>query len=108
MSEMQYADAHSQLNHNHPTSEEVAQLAYDRYLARGRQDGFDLDDWLAAEAEARQRRAAALATSSSIGSPEPPEPIGSPEPTAAAPPKRRRTSAKPVVPARRRAKDRSS
>jgi hypothetical protein len=34
-----------------PTREEIAQLAYDRYEARGRQDGNDVDDWLLAERE---------------------------------------------------------
>ena len=29
----------------------VAERAYDRYLARGAQDGQDLDDWLEAERE---------------------------------------------------------
>jgi hypothetical protein len=32
----------------------VAQRAYERYEARGRQDGGDMDDWLEAERELRQ------------------------------------------------------
>jgi outer membrane protein TolC len=34
----------------------LAQRAYDLYLARGGQDGRDLEDWLTAERELRQRR----------------------------------------------------
>ena len=37
--------------------EEVAELAYARYLARGQADGMDMDDWLAAEQEVRLRHA---------------------------------------------------
>jgi hypothetical protein len=32
---------------------DVAQRAYDLYLARGRADGHDVDDWLQAERELR-------------------------------------------------------
>lgn len=38
---------------NEPTHAEIEVRAYYRYLERGLQDGFDLDDWLAAEAELR-------------------------------------------------------
>jgi hypothetical protein len=38
-----------------PAHEEIAQLAYERFLARGRVAGFQLEDWLAAEAELRER-----------------------------------------------------
>ena len=34
-------------------SEEVARLAYAKFLERGGQDGHDVEDWLAAEAELR-------------------------------------------------------
>jgi hypothetical protein len=34
-----------------PTHDEVATLANHLYEARGRQDGYDLDDWLLAEQE---------------------------------------------------------
>lgn len=34
-----------------PTHDEIAARAYQRYLERGRRDGFDLDDWLDAERE---------------------------------------------------------
>jgi len=34
-----------------PFREEVARLAYQFYEARGRQDGGDVEDWLAAEEE---------------------------------------------------------
>jgi hypothetical protein len=30
---------------------DVARRAYDLYLARGRQDGYDVEDWLQAERE---------------------------------------------------------
>lgn len=36
---------------NHPTRDEVARLAYHLYEVRGRQDGYDIDDWLRAERE---------------------------------------------------------
>ena len=34
-----------------PSRDEVAQLAYHFYETRGRRDGHDVDDWLAAEQE---------------------------------------------------------
>ena len=37
--------------HDRPSREEIAQLAYIFYENRGRRDGKDLDDWLAAERE---------------------------------------------------------
>ena len=39
-----------------PSLADVEARAYARYLERGGLDGFDLDDWLAAEAELRPRR----------------------------------------------------
>ncbi|MGE3841330.1 MAG: DUF2934 domain-containing protein [Vicinamibacterales bacterium] len=36
-----------------PTRPEIEERAYSRYLERGRLDGFDVDDWLAAEADLR-------------------------------------------------------
>ena len=36
---------------NRPTRDEIAQLAYRFYETRGRHDGYDLEDWLAAEQE---------------------------------------------------------
>jgi hypothetical protein len=44
-----------------PITEAIASRAFELFLARGRQDGHDLDDWLEAErefAEAAQFRAA--------------------------------------------------
>jgi hypothetical protein len=38
------------------SDEKVASRAYEIYKARGGTDGRDLDDWLQAEAELRQRR----------------------------------------------------
>jgi hypothetical protein len=34
-----------------PDREDIERRAYFRYLERGRVDGFDLEDWVAAEAE---------------------------------------------------------
>ena len=34
-----------------PTHDEIAQLAFSLYEARGRQDGHDVEDWLRAEQE---------------------------------------------------------
>ena len=34
-----------------PSREEIARLAYHFYETRGRRDGQDVDDWLAAEQE---------------------------------------------------------
>jgi hypothetical protein len=36
-----------------PTYEQIAERAYDLYLARGETPGHDIDDWLRAEAELR-------------------------------------------------------
>lgn len=38
-----------------PSYDEIARVAYERYLRRGGTDGQDFDDWLAAERELRQR-----------------------------------------------------
>ena len=35
----------------HPSRDEIARLAYHFYEMRGRRDGQDVDDWLAAEQE---------------------------------------------------------
>lgn len=37
--------------HLSPTREEIAQLAFSFYEARGRQDGHDIEDWVRAEQE---------------------------------------------------------
>ena len=34
-----------------PTPEQIEQRAYELYLERGREDGHDVEDWLAAEKE---------------------------------------------------------
>lgn len=39
-----------------PTADEIAVEAYAIYLARGREDGHDQDDWLDAERRLNQRR----------------------------------------------------
>jgi hypothetical protein len=35
----------------YPTYDEIAQLAYSLYESRGRQEGYQLEDWLDAEQE---------------------------------------------------------
>jgi hypothetical protein len=37
-----------------PDADRIAQRAYERYEARGRGDGHDMDDWLEAERELQQ------------------------------------------------------
>lgn len=37
-----------------PTQDEIAALAYARYIHRGSVDGHDLEDWFEAERELRQ------------------------------------------------------
>ena len=37
--------------HRRPSKDEIARLAYLFYETRGRGDGHDVDDWLAAERE---------------------------------------------------------
>ena len=41
-----------------PTREEIAQRAYEIFLARGGEPGHDLNDWLQAESELLGERAA--------------------------------------------------
>lgn len=36
--------------------DEIADRAYQRYLQRGSSDGYDIEDWLAAEQELAQER----------------------------------------------------
>ena len=38
-----------------PSFEEIQLRAYETYVQRGRIDGFDLEDWLQAEKELKQR-----------------------------------------------------
>jgi hypothetical protein len=38
-----------------PTSEVIAKRAYELYLARGRQGGHEIEDWMQAETELRAR-----------------------------------------------------
>jgi len=40
----------------HPAPHEIEVEAYNLYLARGCQDGFDVEDWLAAEELLRHRQ----------------------------------------------------
>ena len=40
----------------HPSADEIAQAAYQRYLSRGGVDGGDFDDWIEAERELTSRR----------------------------------------------------
>ena len=46
-------DHEQQATTHEPTHAETELCAYYRYLERGLQDGFDLDDWFAAEADLR-------------------------------------------------------
>jgi Protein of unknown function (DUF2934) len=39
-----------------PSNELIEARAYEIYLERGREDGHDVEDWLAAEKELSQRR----------------------------------------------------
>ena len=39
-----------------PSHEEIAAVAYERYLTRGAADGQDCEDWLAAERDLSERR----------------------------------------------------
>ncbi len=41
--------------------EQIRQRAYELYEARGREDGYDFDDWLLAEAEVTQKTQALVA-----------------------------------------------
>ena len=45
-----------------PSHEQIAQRAYELYLERGREDGKDVEDWLAAEAELRREASQAPTT----------------------------------------------
>jgi hypothetical protein len=44
-----------EFEHASPTEEQIEVRAYELYVERGREDGHDLDDWLAAERELQQR-----------------------------------------------------
>jgi len=43
-----------------PTAEEIAQRAYEIFVARGGEPGHELDDWLQAESELLREHAARL------------------------------------------------
>jgi hypothetical protein len=45
----------------YPTHQDIATLAYRKFLTRGGQDGRAIDDWLEAERELRRGRALAEA-----------------------------------------------
>ncbi len=44
---------HHEPTNSAPTSHEIAQRAYEIFLARGATDGHDVEDWLQAESELR-------------------------------------------------------
>lgn len=44
-----------------PTPEQIAQRAYELYLERGREDGHEVEDWIAAEKELTELAEARLA-----------------------------------------------
>jgi len=41
---------------NAPSNEQIETRAYEIYLERGREDGHDVEDWIAAETELQQRQ----------------------------------------------------
>jgi hypothetical protein len=41
---------------NEPSNEQIEARAYEIYLERGREDGHDVEDWLAAQTELTQRQ----------------------------------------------------
>jgi Protein of unknown function (DUF2934) len=45
-----------------PTQEEISERAYEIYVSRGRKNGGDIDDWLAAEQELRERQSGSSQT----------------------------------------------
>lgn len=47
--------APAEVSHQAPAPSDIAAEAYNLYLARGCQDGFDVEDWLAAEELLRAR-----------------------------------------------------
>jgi hypothetical protein len=59
-----------------PATDEIARLAYERYEARGREDGFDLEDWLAAEQEARLRQSGIADGTAAASAVHAAEPLG--------------------------------
>jgi hypothetical protein len=50
------SDAVAGLASAEPSDDEIRSRAYEMYLERGGHDGLDLDDWVRAERELRQRR----------------------------------------------------
>jgi hypothetical protein len=42
---------HNVVSQRRPTQEEIACRAYEIYLARGQEDGHDVEDWVQAEQE---------------------------------------------------------
>lgn len=51
-----------------PTREQIAQLAYELYERRGRENGRDMEDWFAAESELRSQNAPVRPISASSSS----------------------------------------
>jgi hypothetical protein len=49
-------DTHVEMTSAHPAREEIAQRAFELFLARGGQHGHHEEDWLRAEREIRERR----------------------------------------------------
>ena len=47
----QESATHSPATARQPSRTEIEERAYYRYVERGRLDGFDVEDWLAAEAD---------------------------------------------------------
>jgi Protein of unknown function (DUF2934) len=51
MSQLDLTQAPDPMARSMPPRDEIARLAYQFYLMRGRQNGRDLEDWLSAERE---------------------------------------------------------
>jgi hypothetical protein len=48
------ADTLPSFTESRPEADRIAQRAYERYEARGREDGHDMEDWFEAERELQQ------------------------------------------------------
>ena len=60
------SDLHrSSFNQDVPTKDQISQRAYEIYQNRGREDGRDVEDWLAAERELRNQNLPKQSISSS-------------------------------------------
>ncbi|MGH9141731.1 MAG: DUF2934 domain-containing protein [Vicinamibacterales bacterium] len=63
-----------QFSKRSPIQDAIATYAYERFLARGREHGHDLDDWLAAEQEFALRQSAPAVRRRTTGRADTPPP----------------------------------